>query len=1113
MTETTKTVSLTINGKEVSVENAATVLQACVKAGIKIPTLCAHKGLLPYGACRLCLVEIGKPPNTKIQASCTYPMQQGLIVSTDTPGVIKTRKIVMELLLARCPEVKAIQELAKELGVTGTRFLKKDSDCMLCGMCIRVCREQMGVEVLGFVNRGSKREVKPPFGVLSELCQACGACEFICPTGSMKVLKTGTKTPRPIPFEFNEGLIPRPAVHILYPQAVPNKAAIDSRYCVHMLKDKCGICQEVCEAGAIDYEQKEELRELKAGAVILAPGYDLFDAGLKGELGYGRYPNVISSLEFERILSASGPFLGKVLRPSDRKHPKNILWIQCVGSREVDRNYCSSVCCMYATKEAIIAKEHEPGLDCHIFFIDLRAFGKGFDQYYERAKEIGVKYTRCRPSSIKEVPSTKNLLVRYEAEDGALKTGEFDLVVLSSGLAPSSGVGKLAETFGLELNEHRFCKTEKFTPAETNRPGIYVCGPFTEPKDIPETVVAASAASAKAMALLAEARGTLVVSREYPPETDISGQPPRVGVFVCHCGTNIGGVADVPEVVAYARTLPDVVHAEDNLYTCSVDSQIRIKEKIKEHTLNRVVVASCTPRTHEPLFRNTCREAALNPYLFEMANIRDQNTWVHMQEREQATRKAKDLVRMAVAKSRLLEPLQNRNLEVNNNALVIGAGLSGLTAALELAEQGFEVHLVEKEKEPGGNLRNLHYLLGSPEKPREKLEALIEKVKGHKKIHLHLETAIDEVAGSLGSFKTKLSGLNGAQPLEIGHGTVIVATGAQEYKPKEFLYGQDSRVLTQVELEEKISNNPSAFSLQPSATVVMIQCVGSRTKERPYCSRVCCSHAIKNALKLKELKPETEVYVLYRDVRSYGFREEHYRKAREAGVVFLRYNEDAEPSVSNTCVGAVTKHGVPQTAKENGGLKVTVHDPVLRTTVTINADLLALSTAVIPSPGNEDLAQKLKVPLNQDKFFLEAHIKLRPMDFATDGIFMCGLAHYPKDAEESIAQACAAASRAATILSQKQIELDAVVSHVLDESCDGCAYCIDPCPYKALTLIEYMSNGAIKKTVDRDLAVCKGCGVCQATCPKKGIIVGNFKLEQLAAMVEAALQPAEEAVK
>jgi heterodisulfide reductase subunit A len=835
---------------------------------------------------------------------------------------------------------------------------------------------------------------------------------------------------------------------------------------------------------------EETYQELNVGAIILSPGYDIFEAKEKLEYGYLSYPNVITALEFERILSASGPYLGELLRPSDQKHPKKIAFIQCVGSRDFEHEWCSSVCCMYATKEAIIAKEHAgQDLECHILFMDLRAFGKGFDAYYQRAKELGVKYIRCRPSSIEEISETKNLKINYflgeeETSSGEMFSEEYDLVVLSTGLKPPQGVKKLSEKLGIKLNEYGFCQTNSFQPVETSRKGIFVCGPFREPKDIPETVTEASGAVSKSLSLLADVRGSLIKPKVYPPEKDVRGEAPRVGVFVCHCGTNIAGVVDVPGAVEYAKTLPDVVYAENNLYTCSNDTQEKIKEMIKEHNLNRVVVASCTPRTHEPLFRNTLQEAGLNPYLFEMANIRDQCSWVHQAEPEKATQKAKDLIRMAVAKARLLEPLRRRKVGVTPSALVIGGGLSGITAALEIANQGFTVHLVEKEKELGGNLRRIQYLFEG-KSPQEELNLLIERLKKNDLIHLYLEGKITGVEGFFGNFKTKIN-VKGEEK-EISHGAIIVAIGAQEHKTTEYFYGQDSRVITQLELEEKLV----AEDYQLGNNIVMIQCVGSREKDRLYCSRVCCSEAVKNALKIKEKSPKTNVFILYRDMRTYGFREKYYREAREKGIIFIRYEEDRKPKVER---------------EENGQLKVTLFDPILEREVIINSDLLVLSVATVPYPEAQELAQMLKIPLNQDKFFLEAHMKLRPLDFATEGIFLAGLAHSAKSIEESIAQACGAASRASTILSQKEMELEANISQVIDENCDGCAYCIDPCPYQALTLLEYMRKGAIKKTVEVDETACKGCGVCQATCPKKGIFVRGFKLEQISAMVDAALE-------
>jgi len=876
-------------------------------------------------------------------------------------------------------------------------------------------------------------------------------------------------------------------VHVGY---TPEEAVAEAKRCLACgICSDCHLCATACQANAIDYTQKAATQELRVGAVVLAPGYEIFDARLKKDLGYGRFPNVLTALEFERILSASGPYSGHVCRPFDRQQPKRIAFLQCVGSRDSEHDYCSSVCCMYATKEAIIAKEHlGEGLQCDVFFMDLRAFSKGFEQYYRRAQELGVRYIRSRVPKIEEVAGTRNLIVNYLGENDSKLSQEYDVVVLSVGMQPPKDVKILSERFGVALNQFNFCGTSTFRPAESSREGIFVAGPFAEPKDIPETVMQASACASQVLSLLKDARGTLITPKTYPPEKDVAGEDPRVGVFVCHCGTNIAGVVNVPDVVEYAKTLANVVYAENNLYTCSNDTQDRIKQKIAEHNLNRVVVASCTPRTHEPLFRNTLAEAGLNPYLFEMANIRDQCSWVHMHEPEKATQKSKDLVRMALAKSRLLEPLNRQTIKIEKSALVIGGGLSGMTAALSLARQGFDAYLVEKENELGGNLRHTYYLLNG-DRPQDELGRLRDEIRENSKVHLFTGAAIEKIEGTIGNFKTTIS--VGDQTTDVTHGVVIVATGAKQYQPKEYLYGQDDHVITQRDLEAHLAygdgflkdGNPRA------KTVVMIQCVGSRDADHPYCSRVCCADAIKNALKIKQLSPETNVYVLYRDIRTYGFKESYYTKARQQGVVFVRYNEDRKPEVS----------------RNGEGLQVTVFDQTLGMLVMIPAGLVVLSAGIHPHEDNRKIAQFLKVPLNAEGFFLEAHMKLRPVDFMTDGIFLCGLAHSPKSIEESILQAQAASARAASVLVQDRLELGANISHVVEESCDGCAYCVDTCPYKAITLLEYKWQGSIKKVVETNDSTCKGCGCCQATCPKKGVFIRGFTLDQIEAQIHAAL--------
>jgi heterodisulfide reductase subunit A len=888
-------------------------------------------------------------------------------------------------------------------------------------------------------------------------CTGCGVCAQKCPVEAID--------------EFNEGLSERGGIYIKYPQAVPLAYIIDREKCIG-----CTTCQEICKAGAIEYDQKDEDVMLNVGSFILAIGFDEFNPSLKGGYGYGRYQNVVSSIEFERILSASGPYGGMVIRPSDGEVPRKIAFIQCVGSRDaqVGNPYCSAVCCMYSIKEAVIAKEHNPDLDCTIFFMDMRSYGKEFDDYYIRAeKEHGISFIRSRVSNIRELSESENLILRY-AEEGDPREEQFDLVILSVGMSPPKYAKELAKKLGVELNKYGFCSTGIFSPLETPKLGIYICGALSSPKDIPDSVAQASGAAAKAASIIASERGRLITVKEYPPEKDVEGEEVRVGAFICHCGINIGGVVDVPAVVDYIKTLPNVVYAEHNLYTCSQDSQERIKEKIKEYNLNRVVVASCTPRTHEPLFRETVREAGLNPYLFEMANIRDQCSWVHMHEPERATEKAKDLVRSVIAKARLLNSLKKPLINITPAGLVIGGGLSGMTAALGLAEQGFEVYLVERENELGGNMRRIHYVLGS-EDPQEELRHIIKKVKKNDRIHVYTSTEALSIVGYVGNFRTTLV-CNGEEK-EVKHGITIVATGGVEYKPVEYLYGLDGRVVTQLELEERLANGKL-----DAKTVVMIQCVGSRNDERTNCSRICCAHAIKNALKIKELKPDTNIYVLYKDIRTYGFREDYYREAAGKGVLFIRYDDENKPQVSN----------------EGGLLKVMVKDPILKEYLLIEPDLLVLSAATLPQPDNKRLAEMLKVPLSKDGFFLEAHMKLRPIDFATDGVFLCGLAHSPKFVEENISQACGAAARAATILSKRVLDVEGAIASVNGNLCSGCGTCVDLCPYGA---VEKDEKGVARVTE----ALCKGCGVCGASCPEKAIVMRHFTDEQILTQVLAAL--------
>jgi len=850
---------------------------------------------------------------------------------------------------------------------------------------------------------------------------------------------------------------------------------------------QCGICSEcyqcveACLPGAVVHEQQPVFRDVDVGAVIVSPGFTPFDPRLYPTYSYAQHPNVTTSVEFERILSASGPYGGHLLRPSDKKAPEKIAWIQCVGSRDInqcDHGYCSGVCCMYAVKQTVIALEHsDQNLEASVFFMDMRTYGKDFEKYYERAKEKGVRFIRSRVHSIDSLPRER-LMIRYGTEDGQIANETYDMVVLSVGMSPANNVKDLAERLGIELNSYDFAKTSDLAPVATSKEGIYVCGAFQGPKDIPQSVMEASAAAAAATKQLAPARGTLTRTRDLPPERDISQQEPRIGVFVCNCGINIGGIADVPAVRDYARGLPHVVHVEDNLFTCAQDSQDKIKEVIKENDINRVVVAACSPRTHEPIFQETIRETGLNRYLFEMANIRDQNTWVHMEEPQKATQKAKDLVRMAVAKAAYIQPLHRVAMSVNKALLVVGGGAAGLETALGAAEQGVQVYLVERSSEFGGNARLLSQTWQG-EDIQSYLQGLIKRVENNKNIQTFLQTEAKKTSGVLGSFTTTLVS-QGRDPSTtiVGHGATVLAVGGKEHKPDQYLYGRHPDVLTHLDMDEALANGDARLS--SAKTAIFIQCVGSRVPERPYCSRVCCTHSLKSALKLKTRNPKMRVFILYRDLRSYGFREDLYREARAKGVLFIRYDLDRLPHVS---------------ADAGNRLSLQVVDHVLQREVTFNPDLLVLASGILPN-ANKDLFELFKVPVNAEGFLVEAHAKLRPVDFASEGIFMAGLAHYPKSIDESIAQAQAAVSRAMTILSRDEILAGGVISTVETERCAACLTCVRTCPYK-VPHIGSEGHAVI------EAAECHGCGICVSECPGKAITLQHFTDEQINAKTDA----------
>ncbi len=854
---------------------------------------------------------------------------------------------------------------------------------------------------------------------------------------------------------------------------------------------KCGICSEcyqcvkACLAGAVDHAMVPVERTVDVGAIVLAPGFQPFDPTAYETYSYANHPNVLTSMEFERILSASGPFEGHLVRPSDHKEPTRIAWLQCVGSRDINRcdhAYCSAVCCMYAIKEAVIAKEHShQDLDAAIFFMDMRTYGKDFEKYYVRAeKESGVRFIRSRIHSVEPLDDG-DLRIAYATESGEVREERFDMVVLSVGLSPNRDIGELAEKLHIELNDHQYAQTTSFAPVSTNREGVYLCGVFQGPKDIPQSVMEASAAAAASGQLLTSARGTLTRAKELPPERDVSKEPPRIGVFVCNCGINIGGIADVPAVRDYAANLPYVIHVEDNLFTCSQDTQDKMKEVIKEKGINRVVVASCSPRTHEPLFQETIRDVGLNKYLFEMANIRDQNTWVHMNEPAKATEKAKDLVRMAVAKAAFVEPLHQITLDVTKAALVIGGGVAGMEAALGVAEQGYQAYLVEKSSRLGGVAHRLR-ATWKGEAVAPYVADLARKVETHPRVKVLLDTVVKDTTGIIGNFTTTLASGNGSgSATVVEHGITIVATGGKEFLPDQYLYGKHPGVMTHLELDEAIMKGDAR--VDGSKTAVFIQCVGSRIPERPYCSKTCCTHSLESAVKLKAINPDMDVFILYRDLRAYGFREDLYREARSKGVVFVRYDLERLPELKS---------------EDGRTMSMVVMDHVLGRPIQLNPDLVVLATAILPN-DNKALFELFKIPVNAEGFLIEAHMKLRPVDFASEGLFMAGLAHYPKPIDESIAQAKAAVARATTILSKSGILVGGVVAEVDPSRCAVCLTCVRTCPYGAASIGD--EGHAVINPSE-----CRGCGACVAECPGKAITLRHFTDDQIIAKEDALFQ-------
>jgi heterodisulfide reductase subunit A len=916
------------------------------------------------------------------------------------------------------------------------------------------------VEVKGKGGDFNVSVIRKPRFVDPKRCTLCEACIKVCPVEVER--------------EFGAGLEKRKAIYLPYPQAIPHSLVIDPKTCT-----RCGECVKVCSPGAIDLDMKEEQETIEVGAILLGFGFEPFIAQKKGEYGFGRYENVMTSIQFERLLSTSSPTQGLPTRVSDGKKMEKIAFIQCVGSRDPScgQDHCSTICCMYATKQAMIAKDRSPGLGVTFYYMDIRPMGKDYERYYERAKnEYGIEYIRSAISSIKELQQSKNLLITYVKEDGTFEEREFDAIILSVGFTPPQPIKDLAGEMGLELNQQGFCKTEEFNPAQTSVSGIFVGGAFRGPRDIPETVVEGSSAAGSVASFLVPNR-LPQPPKEYPTEGALGEEIPKIGVFICHCGEELKKTLSLFDLILETKLLREVVHVEEVGLACLPEDLNLIQKRIGEHGLNRIVIAGCSHREIRGAMEEMVKGMGFNPYLIEYANIREQCAFVHFDYPNLATEKAMALIKMAVERARRFQPIRRGKQKIDKKGLVVGGGLAGMTTSLQLAQQGYEIYLIEKERELGGNLRESFYTLRGSN-PQDLLNKLVKQVESHGSIHLYNEAEVLGFEKQNGNYRTKIRYQNEEKILD--HGALILATGGKEITPKGYLYGEDSRVITQRQLEKKIHSNDD--SLKDIHSVVMIQCVGSRDEEHPYCSRICCGHAVKNALKLKEKDPNINLYVLYRDVRTYGFYETYYHEARGKGVIFVRYDLENKPKVS----------------LQDGSLQVSLFDPAMNNSVTLPADSIVLSTGIEPNDHHE-LARIFDVDLNPDGFFMEANPKSAPLDSVDRGKFFCGLCHSPNFIEDAISQGNAAAARAAALLSKEAIEEKAYLAYVIKRLCCGCGLCVTVCPYGARVLNEEEGKAEVIGSL------CQGCGSCVIACRNAASQQRNFEKELNLAALDAVI--------
>jgi len=904
-------------------------------------------------------------------------------------------------------------------------------------------------------------------------CDNCGACAAVCPATQKSIHPA-------YPCSEQKAIYPPP------PRAIPFAYALAPEACLHFSPSiggtggACAACAAVCPHGAIDLEAAPGEERIEVGVVLLAPGFVPFDAARAVEYGWGRCLNVVTNLQFERMLNRSGPTRGRLLRPSDGRTPRRVAFIHCVGSRNaaLGRPYCSTSCCMITAKQACLARKAAPEAEVTVFTMDVRTAGKGYEQYFQRVAALpGVTYRRGRPAAVQELPGSRNL--RLLTPDGE---EEFDLVVLAVGLGPADGVRELAARTGIALDEYGFILPGDDGPGTTSRRGIFAAGAGLAPADVPEAVTQAAAAAALAAGVLINKSTNQQTSKSASQQTNqLTDQPSNIGLFLCTCHGTLEETLDFPALVAAGEHLRGVAHVERLEAACEEPGLEAIERAVAEHALNRIVVAGCSPHLYADRFEALMARLGLPTRLLARANVREGAAWAHGRGHAAATAVARGEVEMSVAGLRETpyHPFHPRPQEtVARRVLVLGGGLAGMTAALTLAGLGVECDLVEREAQLGGNLRERFRTLEGLD-AQALLAETAERVRQAERVRVWTEAELAGWSGVQGDFAAEIR-TNGETRLE-HYGALIVATGAEPATTTEYLYGQHPRVLTQRELELQIANSRLQSAICNLQSIVMIQCVESRDEAHPYCSRVCCAHAVKNALALKSLDPAVEVSILFRDIRMPGMQELYYQQARRLGVRFLRYEPPERPLVE----------------VDGDRLRVTVRDTLYDETVTLEADLLALSTGIVPR-DNRALADVLGVGLDEDGFFAEAHPKLRPTDLARPGIFLCGLAYGPRFITETIAQARAAALRAALVVA-RPAEPRHDIATVEADLCSFCGLCVTACPYGARVLDE---EERVARVLDH---LCQGCGACVAVCPNGASRQPALEPTQALALVDAAL--------